>query len=73
VTFRYLNDTGHFSDVDFKASTKILETIPNPGNFAGKPPHTAAQPPSAVAKYVFKPLIISLYKLLFGSIFLYLI
>jgi hypothetical protein len=39
--------------VDFKACTKILETVPNPGNFAGEPPHTAAQPPSAVAKIYF--------------------
>jgi hypothetical protein len=40
-------------DVEIKACTKILETVPNSGNFAGEPPHTAAQPPPAVAKYFF--------------------
>ena len=50
VTFRLFNDTGHLSDVEIKARTKISETVPNPGNFAGEPPLTEAQPPPAVAK-----------------------
>ena len=47
------NDTGYFSDVDFKACTKISKYVSNPGNFAGEPPHKAPQPPPAVAKYIF--------------------
>jgi hypothetical protein len=47
--------------VEFKAFTKILETVPNPGNFAGEPPHTAAQPPSAVAKICFSNLYLFLF------------
>jgi hypothetical protein len=50
VTFRYWNDTGHFSDVETRACTKILETVPNPENYFGEPPHTEAQPPHAVTE-----------------------
>ena len=52
VTFRLFNDTGHSSDVEIRTCTKILETVPNPGNFTGKPPHTEAQSPPAVVKHI---------------------
>ena len=49
MTFNYLNDTGHFSDVENRNWTKILETVPNLDNFVGEPPHMEVQPPHAVA------------------------
>jgi hypothetical protein len=50
--FQLFNDIGHFSDVENRACTKILETVPNPDTFVGEPPHTAGEPPLAVAKEI---------------------
>ena len=38
----FSDDTGHYSEVDYRQCTKILETVPNSGNFAGEPPLTEA-------------------------------
>ena len=52
VTFQWWNDTGHFSDVETRACTKILETVPNPNTIVSESPHTIAQLPQTVAKYI---------------------
>jgi hypothetical protein len=69
--------------VETRACTKILETIPNPDTFVGEPPHTARQPPQAVAKqiqtstYFFSFLIVCIfifyfYSFIFVFLFIYL-
>jgi hypothetical protein len=52
VTLSRQNDTGHYLDVDYRHCTKNLETVPNPDNFIGEPPHIEAQPSHAVIIYI---------------------
>ena len=52
MTFRLFNDTGHSSNVEIRMCTKISKDVSNPGNFAGEPPLTEAQPPHAVVKHI---------------------
>ena len=56
-----------------------METVPNPGNFVGKPPHTEAQSPHAVIKpilnlyFIFPYLFYSLFIFMFYLFLLFLL